>query len=95
MLFSARPPNAQEYEPWYHEKIDQLFSPLEHLLGPVYGEQKKELRLATRSLFSVVHGICFLQETGRVPLINKQSHESDMTDYLIKSFIHGIYAKKT
>jgi hypothetical protein len=49
--------------------------------------------MAARVLWASVHGICFLKETGKIPLISNQENPPDMTGYLIDNFIAGIEAQ--
>lgn len=76
---------------WYHDKINCLFDPLEGLLKPFYSEQQSRKRkMASRILWSSVHGLCFLEETGKIPVISTHETMSEMADYLIDSFVTGI-----
>lgn len=91
MLFSGKLLEARQGQEWYREKIDRLFGPLEGLLSPLFKKGRgMHKKIATRTLFSAVHGILYLQETGRVPLINQKDPGSDMTDCLIEAFVRGI-----
>lgn len=91
MLFSGKLPEGRQERQWYREKIDRLFEPLETLLAPLFKKgRERERKIATRTLFSAVHGILYLQETGRVSLINQKGPDTDMIDYMIESFIRGI-----
>lgn len=97
MLFSSSLPESRQQQEWYRGKIDQLFEPLEGLLTPLFDtispqKKKRQLQIATRTLFSAVHGLFFLQETGRVPLINRADPDANMADYLIEVFVKGIAA---
>lgn len=95
MLFNSRLPDQRQEEEWYQSKIDRLFGPLENLLTPLISPVKnddntRQIKIATRTLFSAVHGMCFLQETGRLPLISQSGPDVKMTDYLIEVFVSGI-----
>lgn len=91
MLFNSRLPENRQKQEWYRLNIDRLFEPLEGLLTPLFPPKNEaQIKIATRTLFSAVHGLCFLQETGRVPLINQQNPATNMTDYLIETFVRGI-----
>lgn len=90
MLFSHRMPEGRRLEDWYQEKIDRLFDPLGGLLKPLFPEsQGRKRRMATRVLWSSVHGLCFLQETGKVHLVGGKM-PTDMAHYLIDTFVAGI-----
>lgn len=96
MLFSSHLPENRTGNEWYKEKIERLFEPLEGLLSPLFlPRQKKQKRIATRTLWASIHGLCFLQETGRMPVIDGQEHSQDMAHYLIECYIAGIQEHKT
>ncbi len=91
MLFTHTLPEGEQAPEWYQEKITRLFEPLENLLEPFYMQQQSRKRkMAARVLWASVHGICFLEETGKIPLISNQANPPDMTGYLIDSFVAGI-----
>ncbi len=91
MLFSSHLPESRTSNEWYKEKIECLFDPLEKLLEPLFlPKQKKKKRIATRTLWASIHGLCFLQETGRMPDIDGQGHTQTMAHYLIETYIAGI-----
>jgi len=91
MLFTHSLPAGQKAPAWYQEKINLLFEPLEELLGPYYStRQIKKRKMAARALWASIHGVCFLEETGKIPLINNQELATDMAQYLIENFISGI-----
>lgn len=90
MLFSHRMPEGQELQNWYQEKIDKLFDPLENLLQPLFpAKQDQKRKMAARVLWSSVHGLCFLQETGKIHLVGAKA-PTDMAFYLIDTFVAGI-----
>lgn len=91
MLFLGALPDSRRTQKWYQEKINRLFDPLESLLHPFFPDhQAAKRQMAARILWSSVHGLCLLQETGKAPLIGKKSRIKDMTDYLIDTFVAGI-----
>ena len=91
MLFSHRLPEGRKAEAWYQARVDRLFEPLERLLKPLFPPRQNRRRLmAARVLWSSVHGLCFLQETGKIPLIGGASAAKDMAGYLIETFVAGI-----
>lgn len=91
MLFSHQMPEGRKSQKWYEEKIDRLFTPLENLLEPFFTpRQGKKRKMAARILWSSVHGLCFLQETGKIALVDGQSSAEDMAKYLIDTFIAGL-----
>ena len=91
MLFTYRLPEGKELPDWYQEKITRLFMPLEDLLQPYYSpQQSRKRKMAARTLWASVHGIFFLEETGKITLVANQESPSTMTNYLIDNFIYGI-----
>jgi AcrR family transcriptional regulator len=96
MVFNHALPQGQKSPPWYREKITNIFAPLEKIIHPLFNEgEEAERALAARVLWSSVHGICYMEETNKTPLITAQS-PSEMVFYLIENFINGLYAcKKT
>jgi AcrR family transcriptional regulator len=95
MLFEHRMPEGNKTEPWLQEKIDRLFGPLEELLRPYFSSrQDRKRKMAARVMWASVHGLCFLQEIGKIELVGGQKDmASEMTGYLIDTFIEGIKAK--
>ncbi len=95
MLFNHTVPEHRKSMDWYQQKIDRLFEPLESLLDPYFSsDQIKNRRDAARVLWASVHGVCFLQETGKIPIINNSEKVNDMIRYLIDTFVHGIEANR-
>ncbi len=93
MLFSHRLPAGQDVPEWYQEKIEKLFGPLEGHLRHFYKDrQARKRKMASRILWSSVHGLCFLEQTGKFRLVNDDMTIHDMIDYLIDCFISGLNA---
>ncbi len=91
MLFSLHLSDERKYKEGYQEKIDLLFLPLENLLAEFFSaHQRKKRKLAARVLWSSVHGLCFLQETGKIPLVDGKEQTHEMVCYLIDTFVAGI-----
>ena len=91
MLFNLKVTENRTDANWYHEKVDQLFTPLENLLEPYFTpKQSKKRKVAARVLWASVHGLCFLQETGKISIVSDKNTAPDMTEYLIDTFIAGI-----
>jgi hypothetical protein len=95
MLFSRKLPEERQALKWYQEKINLLFGPLENLLRPLFSpKQDRKRKIAARALWASVHGLCFLQETGKIPLIGgAQAPAEEMSSCLIDAFIEGIKSK--
>lgn len=94
MVFNHALPQGQKSPPWYREKITNIFSPLEKIISPLYSVgQEIERALCARTLWSSVHGICYMEETNKTPLIT-QHPPLDMAYYLIENFICGLESKR-
>lgn len=93
MLFTHSLTDGHGIPEWYQDEITTLFSPLENLLRPYFAnDQSRELKMATRVLWSSVHGLCFLEETGKIALIDDGETAPNMASYLIDNFIAGLEA---
>lgn len=91
MLFNLRVTQNRSDAQWYHEKVEKLFDPLSYLLESFFDEgEAKEKQLAARVLWSSVHGLCFLQETGKMSVVSNDKAASKMADYLIDTFMAGV-----
>lgn len=91
MLFNLRFSEDRVFEDWYIEKIDRLFIPLEALLDPFFLAKSTEKRkVATRVLWASVHGLCFLQETGKMSIVSDQDAPENTAGYLIDTFVNGL-----
>jgi AcrR family transcriptional regulator len=92
MLFTFSLPDGQDVDGWYQEMIDNLFNPLQALLEQAFPGKEHEVRrgFAARILWSSVHGICMLQETGKFELVGRNAPAEDMASYLIDTFVAGM-----
>jgi AcrR family transcriptional regulator len=91
MLFRHQLPEARKSMGWYQDKIDLLFKPLEGVLTPFYSESdNRKKRVSARVLWASIHGLCFLQETGKIPVVSKGEEVPDMAGFLIDTFVRGI-----
>lgn len=90
MLFTLNVTNKSGEE-WYHKKVEELFIPLENQLISFFKEEQlKELHMATRLLWSSVHGLCFLQQTNKISIVESKSNSEDVVNYLIENFVAGL-----
>ncbi len=91
MLFTHHLPDNTSAPQWYQDKIERLFKPLEELLTPLYpAHAGHERKMAARILWSSVHGLCFLEQTGKFDLAGRDMPVDGMIDTLIDTFIKGI-----
>lgn len=90
MVFNHTMADGQAVPEWYRQTITGIFDPLESMLSPLFSEgHDKERMLCARTLWSAVHGICFMEQTNKTPLITSDS-ATDMAFYLIENFIGGL-----
>lgn len=89
MLFGAELPEERVDVLWYQEKIDRLFLPLEVMLEGVL-RCPQDRRVHARILWSSIHGLCFLQHTGRLASIEKQSGGMVMAREMIRVYLLGL-----
>lgn len=96
MLFNLKVTEDRTDAQWYHDKVEKLFTPLEDLLEPYFTpKQSKKRKMAARVLWASVHGLCFLQETGKIALVSDDENSASATaNFLIKTFIAGIEHQK-
>ncbi len=91
MLFTHALPEGEKAPDWYRDKIEKLFTPLEGLLEPFFsGQQAQRHKMAARTLWASVHGIFFLEETGKIPFAGGVKKAPDMAGYLIDHFLSGL-----
>lgn len=94
MLFNNKWNAGRPFAPWYHEKIDRLFEPVEKILQPLFApKQDRQKKLAARALWASIHGLCILRETGKIPLVAGKEADEELSSYLIDNFIAGLERK--
>lgn len=76
---------------WYTSKIDILFTLIEVPVYAIVGDKKTSIK-AARVLWAGVHGICILNLTGKMVLID-QEPVRDMADSLVKHYLDGLKKK--
>ncbi len=89
MLFTYQLPEERKSVGWYQEKVDGLFKPLECLVLPFYNDVN-EGKKAAKVLWASIHGLCFLQETRKIPVMSGGEGVFEMSDYLIDTFVKGL-----
>ena len=91
MLFRVQMPEFRKSEEWYQVKVERLFTPLEQLLDPYFKYKSDiEQKTAVRVLWSSIHGLCFLQETGKITVLEENLRAEPLSDYLIETFLAGV-----
>lgn len=95
VLFDHRMPEGSEMPEWYTTKIALVMSRVEIALAPLFEEEAnkkqdgQEQQEIARVLWTSVHGICSLSQTGKLQIVTAQSAVA-MTRVLISNFIAGL-----
>lgn len=87
MIFEAA--SDQPIPDWYQEKINRLFAIVEDLCQAIMPTQNPEqIRMASRALWSGVHGVCVLSLNGSLGRVG--IHDAEATVRLLVShFLQG------
>lgn len=89
MVFTHQLPDGVKIPNWYQAKVDKLFRQVEDVLKdlepcrPVH-----DIRLAARTLWCGIHGICILSLTGKLDAAMVLDVQ-DSVDLLVNNFIRG------
>lgn len=90
MVFDdCQPEQSMQPPQWYRDKANHLFERIENLfraLSP--GPADDQARLAARTLWSGVHGVCMLALSGKLELVGVDNID-DTVELLVKSFLTG------
>ncbi|OQW71864.1 MAG: TetR family transcriptional regulator [Proteobacteria bacterium ST_bin11] len=74
---------------WYQKKVEQMFAIVELLFVELTpGNSQEQSRLAARTLWSAVHGICILSLTAK-PQVSDIEASAQSVDLLVQTFIQG------
>ncbi len=92
LLFNLQLTEEQRQLSWLGDKIEKLFVPLETQLKRMFAETTShiECKRAARTLWASVHGLCHLQETAKLSIVDDQKTSLDLSFYLIDTFIAGL-----
>lgn len=91
MMFKHEISDEEEIPEWFRGKIALLFQPLEDVLKDHFAFNSDVKRqIAARSLWASIHGIYFLHETGKLPLLDGKDVCENMTDALIENCVKGL-----
>ncbi len=89
MIFEHRLAENEQVPEWFQTKIDSVFSLVEiqfNQLSTSHSEEQN--KLAARSLWSGVHGVCSLSLSGKIDLLGTNNTE-DAVELLVDNFIKG------
>jgi len=94
MIFEHRLAENERTPDWYQIKIDFIFSLIESQFNRLTDNHSEEQnKLAARSLWSGVHGICTLSLSGKIDLLGTDNTE-DAVELLVDNFIKGWKSEK-
>ena len=89
MVFSHRLSDGTKIPDWYQIKVDSLFGRVENVLTELEPTRPDhEIKLAARTLWCGIHGICILSLTGKLDSVRILDVEESVV-LLVKSFIQG------
>lgn len=91
MLFLSQLPIDRYNQPWYHEKTERIFQPLELILKSSFPKANGQfIKQHARILWAAVHGICFLDHTEKLPSFSDTQNTKQAVQLLIKTYIEGL-----
>lgn len=89
MIFDHQAAGNDPIPEWYQHKVDIIFALVESQFIRLAADQNNlQRRVAARTLWSGVHGICTLSLTGKLDLLGGDNIENSV-DLLVDSFIKG------
>jgi AcrR family transcriptional regulator len=91
MLFLSNLPADRYGETWYNEKTVRIFEPLESLLRTAYPQSDSDfVARHARIMWSSVHGICFLEQTGKFPSVALTQQLKETIHVFVEIYINGL-----
>lgn len=97
MVFEHRLPEGEPTPDWLPARIAQSFELVERALSPVLPADAPQamIRNAARALWSGVHGIAALAQTGKLDDVTLAGAESTtIADLLVESILAGLVARQ-
>lgn len=89
MIFEHRLPEAEAIPEWYAERVLALIEKVEVQCRRLASHRSEaEIRLAARTLWSGVHGVCILALTGKLAVLGTDDVERSV-DSLVINYIQG------
>jgi AcrR family transcriptional regulator len=89
VLFEYRKSSGSAIDDWYQDKIDKVFVLVEGQLSKLSADRpKNEIKQASRSLWSGVHGVCVLSLAKALGDLDVSKVQSNVL-LLVRSFIKG------
>lgn len=94
LVFEHRLPEGECVPEWLRQEADALFALVQRHLEPVAPAcSAREIRDATRALWSGVHGICILSLTDKLGMAGEGSPR-ELADTLIRNYLAGWHAQR-
>lgn len=93
MLFQNVAPVGGEYPEWFSTEVAKIFEPLEGILAPLY-TNPKDLKMAARGLWASMHGIIYLEATGKIPKVDAKAKEGAPNALTLVNFMIAEFVKK-
>ena len=89
MIFEHRVAEDAVSPPWYQQKIDVLFKPLEtHIKRLKPESSERQVRRAARAMWGGIHGVCILSLTGKLDAVGIHDVENTLR-LLVENFLRG------
>ncbi|MEN8259323.1 MAG: TetR/AcrR family transcriptional regulator [Pseudomonadota bacterium] len=89
MIFEHRFPDTDAVPEWYLERVLELIKKVEiQCAGLASHRSEAEIRLAARTLWSGVHGVCILALTGKLAVVGSEDVERSV-DSLVTNYLQG------
>lgn len=93
MLFQNQAPEGGEYPEWFSNEVAKIFEPLEGILAAHYSNQK-DLKMAARGLWASMHGIIYLEATGKIPKVDPSQKSAPASALTLVNFMIGEFIKE-
>jgi AcrR family transcriptional regulator len=88
-LFEHHLPKGELAPAWYQEKMTKLFGLIEAEILPEVGGDIKKAEMAARVLWSGIHGVAILSNTGKLDVVGAAAPEK-LAESLIKNYLVGL-----
>ena len=93
MIFEHRLPEHKQLPDWYQVKVDRVFGRVEKVFREISPHKMDaEIIMATRALWSGVHGICILSLVGKIDA-DVADDVQDNVVLLVENFLLGWVAR--
>ena len=89
-LYEHHPSPSEPLPDWYQVKVDRMFQLVVQALGPLAADLSPgELDLAAHALWSGVHGICILAQSGTLESQGELTAAA-LNESLIRNYLSGL-----